>query len=58
MRQRPHVITARVNETERLVIEEAARRQRDSVSEVIRSGALRRAIEILKAAPTENTAER
>jgi len=48
MRERPHIIAARVNETERLVIEEAAKRQRESVSEVIRSGTLRRATEILK----------
>ena len=48
MRERPHVIAARVNATERLVIEEAAKRQQESVSEVIRSGALQRATEILK----------
>jgi len=48
MRQRPFIITARVNDTERLVIVEAAKRQQESVSEVIRSGTLRRATEILR----------
>ncbi len=56
MRTRPHVIALRVNAYERTVLEAAARLEQASLAEMVRKGALRGAIDRLRAVqPQENT---
>jgi uncharacterized protein (DUF1778 family) len=56
MRTRPIVIACRVTEHERTVLEAAARLERASLAETVRKGALRGAIDRLRAVqPQENT---
>jgi uncharacterized protein (DUF1778 family) len=56
MRTRPIVIACRVTEHERTVLEAAARLEQASLAEMVRKGALRGAIDRLRAVqPQENT---
>ena len=56
MRNRPIVIACRVTAHERSVLEAAARLEQESLAEMVRKGALRGAIDRLRAVqPQENT---